>query len=426
MVQVPYGTGELGIRIPEERSRLLEPIPAGAGTPPLEAFRGALAEPIGCLGLEELSAGRTVTYLLDDATRAEPHGDFMLAVLERLVGAELVRGIVAVGSHERFSEGNKRIVATFEALAGELGLRHEISIHDCEDPSLHVRLGTTCRATPVDISRQALDADLFVVTSDVKNHYFAGYSNPLKSFLPGVSSFAAIENNHSFALDPESTFGRHPWHPDPDRRTNPVSEDILEAVMMATAGKDVFVLVAVTGAGGIVWAGAGEMEAVTRQAIPQVDRAAGLRVAPARCLIVSPGGHPQDETLYNAQRGLELSRNGVREGGEVLFVAQCKSGVAPTPKARADFYERLTAPLDEVIAGLEARYVLYSHKAYKFAQFIGSVRRIYMVTDLPAQVVEAAHMEKVEDPQQVVDRWLRESEEPILIATHANKVALYS
>jgi len=425
MVRLPYGSRELKLRIPEGCFRLVEPDGSGPPEPPLEAFRGALARPVGSPMLEKLTAGRKVTYLFDDATRSEPHGEFIGAVLERLGKASRVRGIIATGSHERLSAGNKRIVERFCAIADEVGLSYDVAIHDCEDPSLHVSLGVTSRGTPVEISREALDADVIVVTSDVKNHYFAGYSNALKEVLPGVSSFAAIEHNHSFALDVQSTFGRHPWHPDATRRTNPVAEDMLEAFEMATAGKDVFVLAAVTTSKGALWAGAGGAEEVTREAIRHVDSADSVRVAPARYLIVSPGGNPEDETLYNAQRGLELSRYGVREGGEVLFIASCERGVAPTAGARAEFYDRLTAPLDEVIAGLQAKYVLYSHKAYKFAQFIKSVRSIHMLTDLSAAEVEAAHMTKVENPQAVVDGWLRESDEPILISTLANKVALY-
>jgi nickel-dependent lactate racemase len=337
-----------------------------------------------------------------------------------------VRGIIAVGSHERFSPGNRRIMARFQAIAGELGLRAEVSVHDCQDPSLHVQLGRTSRGTPVEVSRHALEADVLVVTSDLKNHYFAGYSNPLKSLLPGVSSFASIEKNHSLALEPDAAAGRHPWHPDAGRRANPVAEDMLEAARMVTAGKAVFVLACVSVPAGLVWARAGEMEAVTRQGIAQVDHTAVARVSAAPFLIVSPGGTPEDETLYNAQRGLELSRDGVQPGGEVLFVARCDRGAAPTAQARAEFYDRLKPPLQEVIAGLKARYILYSHKAFKFAQFIQSVRRICMVTDLSADEVSAAHMERAADPQAVVDGWLRQSHAPIIVSTQANRVVLRS
>ena len=426
IVRLPYGTGTIELRIPAARRRLVEFAEAGAPLPPLDAFRAALDSPTGSAPLEEMARGRRVVFLLDDATRSEPHDAFARAIMERLAGAARVRCIIATGSHERASEGNRRIVAGLRAAADELGLAHSVSIHDCTSTSLHRRLGTTARGTPVEISRDALDSDLIVITSDVKNHYFAGYSNPLKDILPGVSSFAAIEHNHSLALDPLSTFGRHPWHPDPKRRTNPLAEDMLEAVRMVTADRAVFVLAAVTTSAGVAWAGAGAMERVTSQAMTQVDRIATVQVAPAPYLIVSPGGDPEDETLYNAQRGLELSRNGVLPGGEVLFVAGCGRGLAPTPKAREEFTDRLAAPLAQVLAGVQNDYVLYSHKAYKFAQMIRSLRAIHMVTDLSAEQVAAVHLSKAAHPQQVVDRWLAEPAAPILVTTHANKIALYA
>ncbi len=424
-IRIPYGAGHLALEVPEGRFRVVEPAVRETLGPPLDAFRARLDEPVGCGRLEDLAAGRTVTYLLDDDTRAEPHADFMRAVLERLAEAGRVRCVLCTGCHNPQTDGNLRLAAQFGAIASELGVRHDVHVHDCEDASAHVAAGETSRGTPIEADRRALDADVFVVTSDVKNHYFAGYSNPLKNFLPGICSFATTEANHSFSLDSQSSFGRHPWHSDPERRANPVAEDMLEAATKLIAGRPVFVLASIITADGLVWSGAGEMESVTREAIAQVDRVATVRVSPARHLVVSPGGDPQDETLYNAQRGLELSRNAVKEGGEILFLARCGAGVARTAKAKADFYDRLTAPLDDVIAGVEGRYVLYSHKAYKFARLIRSLRRILMVTELPEQEVAAAHLEKAADPQEVVDRWLRESQEPILITTYANKTALY-
>ena len=424
MLALPYGTGIIELRIPPERLRLVEAADGGTPRPPLEALRESMAAPLAGPTLRELAAGRRVSYIVDDATRAEPHEVLMRVVLEQLGEAAFVRCVVGTGSHERLSEGNKRIVAAFGALASELGIEHEVGIHDCEDAGLHVSRGTTPRGTPVEMNRQALDADLFVVTADIKNHYFAGYSNPLKNFLPAISSFAAIERNHSFALASDAAFGRHPWHPDAARRTNPVAEDMLDAMRMAVGDRPVFVLVGVTTPQGVLWSGAGEMEAVTREAMVQVDRRTSVRVEPCRYMIACPGGNPEDESLYNAQRGLELSRAGVLPGGEVLMPARCEKGMAPTAKAREEFYERLTAPLDEVMQGLEARYVLYSHKAYKFAQLIRSMRRVTLVTDLSEAEVRAAHLDWAADAQDVVDRWLAESDEPILVSTRANKVAL--
>ncbi|NLW51173.1 MAG: DUF2088 domain-containing protein [Candidatus Brocadiaceae bacterium] len=424
MPTLMYGTRPIDLKIPRERLRLVDAADAGTPRAPLEALRESTRAPLAGPPLRELAAGRRVTCIVADATRSEPHDALMHAVLEHLAGAAFVRCIVGTGTHERFSGGNRRIVASFRSLASQMGIPHAITIHDCHDAALHVSLGVTPRGTPVEVNREALDADLFVVTADVKNHYFAGYSNPLKSFLPAISSFAAVENNHSFALAPDAAFGRHPWHPDPARRTNPVAEDMLDAMRMVVRDRAVFVLAGVTVPEGVLWSGAGEAEAVTREAIRQVDRRTSVRVEPCRFLIVCPGGHPEDESLYNAQRGLELSRTAVRAGGEVLLLARCEKGAAPTAKARTEFYERLTAPLDEVIAGLEARYVLYSHKAYKFARLIRSLARITLVTDMPEREVRAAHLDWAADAQTVVNRWLAESDEPMLVNPRANKVAL--
>jgi len=425
MIHIPYGGGRIALDIPEGRYRMAEaaaPPPVGQ---PLDAFRSALAGPVRSPRLRELAAGRRVVYLVDDATRAEPHEAFIRAVFEELVGAKLVRAVVATGTHSPTAPGNQRIAAQLRAVASELGVAHEVLIHDARDPAAFEQLGVTSRGTPVEVNRRALDADLFVVSADVKNHYFAGYSNPLKNFMPGIASFRTTERNHSFALDPRASFGRHPWHPDPERRFNPVAEDMLEGALMIAGGRTVFVLASVASAAGVVWAGAGEMEAVTRLAIEQVDRAATVRVERAARLIVSPGGSPQDDTLYNAQRGLELSRNAVAEGGEILFLAACAQGVADSEEARVEFYDRLKQPLDVVIEGLEADYVLYSHKAYKFAKLLKSVRRLYMFTELDERQVQAVHMRKVAHAQDVVDEWLRQSSEPILISPHAGRTALY-
>jgi hypothetical protein len=81
--------------------------------------------------------------------------------------------------------------------------------------------------------------------------------------------------------------------------------------------------------------------------------------------------------------------------------------------------------LDEVLRTLEEQYVLYSHKAYKFATMLRRLRCLRIYTELDRQTVRAAHMEKADSPQAVVDRWLEESEEPILMVDDANRLALY-
>ena len=123
----------------------------------------------------------------------------------------------------------------------------------------------------------------------MKAHYFAGYSNALKDFLPGVCAFKTIEDNHSMALDPKSTFGRHPYHPNPERRDNPLADDMREGMEIISKGAKVFTLSIVTNNRELVWADAGEIEPVTAGGIDVLDEIASFKVTPVSHIIVSPG-----------------------------------------------------------------------------------------------------------------------------------------
>ncbi|MHA1859308.1 MAG: lactate racemase domain-containing protein, partial [Candidatus Thorarchaeota archaeon] len=267
---------------------------------------------------------------------------------------------------------------------------------------------------------------VYVALADMKAHYFAGYSNALKDFLPGICAFKTIEANHAMALDPRSTFGVHPFHPNPERRDNPLADDMREATEIITKGAQVFTLSVVTADKKLVWADAGTLEPVIARGIEVLDEIAAFTVETVPRIVVSPGGYPQDKSLYHAQRALELTKSAVSDGGEILFVAQCRDGVAPE-KAVENFYKKLTAPIDEVIAAIKGKYHLYEHKAYKFAELLKRVSAVKMYTELDRETVEAVHLQKVDDPQGVIDEWIQEDPQvKIMVLDKGNKMAIYA
>jgi nickel-dependent lactate racemase len=268
------------------------------------------------------------------------------------------------------------------------------------------------------------EAEVFLAVSDVKVHYFAGYSNPVKNFLPGISAFRTVEQNHSLALLEESTHGAHPWHPDPARRDNPLAEDQVQGMELITRGRPVYALAMLSAGPRLIWSRFGPVRDVSAAAFTVTDERNIQAVAPTARMVVAPGGLSNDEDLYIAQRALELTRAAVTDGGEVLFLAACPHGLGE-PQTLANFYNRLTAPLEEVIQSIRQDYVLYSHKPYKFAVLIRRLRRIWMHTQIPDPQVEAAHLYPAHNPQAVVDTWLAEQPETrILFIDGANKVAL--
>ena len=416
-VEITYGSGKVKLNIPDKNlSGVIEVS---------KELQRVMDNPHGPL-LADISSSKSVCVLVEDHTRDEPHWELLTAIVPHLVHANHVQFIVTTGSHEVNNAGNLEIVDMIRRVSDDAKLAsYNVMIHDCFAEDM-VDLGKTSRGTPVIVDQAAVGHDVYVSLSDMKAHYFAGYSNAVKNFLPGICAFASIEANHAMALNPRSTFGVHPFHPEEDRRDNPLADDMREATEIIARNAKIFVLAIISDGKKLVWADAGQIQPVTSRGIEVLDETASFKVKPHTRIIVSPGGYPQDKSLYHAQRAIELTKNAVEDKGQILFLAECKDGVAPE-SAIENFYEKLTLPLDQVLTSISGKYHLYEHKAYKFAELLKRVSRIRMYTELDKQTVEAAHLEKVETLQAVVDEWIAENPNvKILVLDKGNKIAVYA
>jgi nickel-dependent lactate racemase len=416
---VRYGIGKINLEIPRGNFELIKPRGESARREVYEVIDNAMNSPLG-RRLEHLSRGKKVCVLVEDGTRKEPHQEIIDNLARRLKSAKKITAIIATGSHDPGSRENLRIAELIKNHFENHKLGYEVIIHDCKGRDFEM-VGRTKTGTEVFVNRKALNHDLWVVGADMKFHYFAGYSNALKNFLPGICSHRTIELNHSLVLHHSSTHGTHPWHPDKERRGNVLAQDMLEAMEMITKGK-VFTLSTITSDNGIIWSGSGEIKKVTQEGIRIVDRISSFRVVPRRRIVVSPGGYPEDETLYTAHRALELTKDAVLKGGEILFLAQCQNGIAPNRESKEHFYDEL------VKLGARRRkvkkYRLYMHKALRFAELLKKVKKIWIYTDLSKRTVEKINLHKVDDPQSVIDGWLEKEREKILIFDEANKISV--
>jgi nickel-dependent lactate racemase len=425
-VKLRYGKGHITLKIPEQNlSEVVQPRKQDASKDISCAVRRALEAPIG-LSLPETITNHRVCVLIEDGTRAEPHEVLIEELARHLGAAKELTFIITTGSHKVDSPRNRQITQAIQSSCQRHNIpRYQIHVHDALN-SPCTTVGTTSRGSVVSVNNLALNQDAFVIAADMKNHYFAGYSNAIKNFLPGICAYDTIETNHSLALEPDSTFGRHPLHPNPQRRTNPCAEDMLEATHMILGESPAFLLATITSGSYILWAASGNLAQVTAEGIQKIDEAASFYVRPTEHIIVSPGGLPQDESLYNAQRGLELVKNAVRDNGEILFLAECLKGAAPTPKARKFFYDYLTKPLPSILPSIREKYILYSHKAGKFAELIQRVRKIWICSTLSAKQVEAVHLYPTSNPQKIVDDWVRANPDAQILAfDEANKIAVF-
>ncbi|MFC1554247.1 lactate racemase domain-containing protein, partial [candidate division KSB1 bacterium] len=353
------------------------------------------------------------------------HHDLISSIIDHFVSAKRVLLILATGTHSSISDANLKLKKRFEDAALEKGVKNvTVHIHDCENDDFTL-YGITPKGTRVLVNSLINDIDMFFAFSDLKNHYFAGYSNPLKLFFPGVAHFSAIESNHSFTLHKLSGVGRHPFHPDPERQLNPLANDILEAYKIIVKDRPVFTFAAVSYNKDVVWAQFGRPEAVVGTAMQEVDKLTNFRVKQADKIIVSPGGYPDDESLYICQRALELTKAGVKKGGEILFVSECINGIG-ADRTIEPFYNKLTEPIQDILKGIQGDYKLFTHKPFKFAQLLSDLSGFLIYTDLDHEMVERIHLQKTGSIQNVCDCWIKENPKVnISVFDGANKLAIF-
>lgn len=396
-IPLRYGPGHVTLHAPEENV-------AGVVRPRLGA--GALdVHPAPPEEFRPRARGRRAILLVPDGTR-RPGADTLEHAVSALAEAASLRVAVCTGSHRADTPANREIVAAVRDAARRHGAPEPDAIlHDCRVGPFTDH-GRTPRGAPIRLSAALDDRDLALVVADVKHHYFAGYSNPLKFFLPGLADFDTIEANHRLALDPLSSAGRHPLHPDPARRDNPLAAEMLAAFCAAWGDRDACALATVRAEGRYAFHELGELTAVASRAFAAADAVAGARVDPSKHVVISAGGAPMDATLYLCQRAVELTRPAIADGAEVLLLAECADGIADSDAARANFYDELTRPLDEILVRIREGYRLYQHKAYRFAELLRRIARLHLASVLPDDAVRAAHFEPAPAPQDVIDGWI--------------------
>jgi len=424
-VDIHYGKDLMSLQIPEANvGQIIRPWQEEEKADNRMLLRQAM-EDAEAGNFQDEVAGKRLCVLTEDGTRDGPFADIFDQLFGALRARSFVRFLICTGTHNPDTPENAGITeqikkAAAEAVIGEFA----VHAHDC-DRDTFARPGRTSRGTEILSNALADDADVFLVLSDMKVHYFAGYSNPIKNFVPGICAFRTAEQNHSLALSEKSTFGVHPWHKDASRRDNPLAADQLEGMRLIVKDRPVYALATNTTSGKVRWARFGPVDRVSGEAFAVVDQRNTHVVRPVGRLIVSPGGLPNDTSLYIAQRALELTKSAVTDGGEILFLAACPNGIGEA-KTVEQFYNRLTLPIDQILKSVESGYKLYSHKPYKFAQMIRRLRRIWMYSQMPDEVIAAAHLHPAHEPQTVVDSWL--AEEPhaqVTVVDGANKIALY-
>lgn len=387
-LEIGFGTTPQTVEIPDKNLIGVLTPNAVAITEKGEAVvRKALQNPIGSPRLTEIvKPGEKVVIIASDITRPAPSYKIIPAVLDALWEAVASPGdvtvVFALGSHRAHTpEEMKKLV-------GEKVFSQVRCVDG--DPKDFVHLGVTRLGTPVDITRIVAEADRRICTGNIEYHYFAGYSGGAKAIMPGVSTRAAIQSNHSRMVLPEAAAGR--------LEGNPVRMDIEEAIGFCPI--DFIVNVVLDEHKEIIFAAAGHYVEAHREGCKFLDRLYLKEIeSRADIVVVSQGGAPKDLNLYQTQKALDNAKHAVKKGGVVILAGSCKEGMGE--EVFEEWMTRAESP-KSIIERIQADFRLGGHKAAAIALVLENAD-IYLVSEMEKEFVESIFMKHYGSIQSALD-----------------------
>ncbi|MFQ5511028.1 MAG: nickel-dependent lactate racemase [Candidatus Krumholzibacteriia bacterium] len=325
-IKVPYGDTEKTIRVPPEvRVDFLGPAEIHPVEDLEKAFSDACRTPVGKSGLDDVvSAKGSVVVVVSDLTRAKGTEELLPLCIdylaERGVPQNSITVVVARGTHRQLTKEEKVFLRS-----GPLAGVH-IEEHDCDDTAKLSALMLTRRGTPVRVNSKLKTADAVILLSPVSFHYFAGFGGGRKLVLPGCADRSAIMANHRLSLSDTQpvTLQAGCWPGQLDG--NPVHEDMCEAVgaLDGVVGINFYS----DAHGNIVFMNSGDPIKAHRDA-SEAFKATHLCLVdePYDLMILGAGGHPYDINLLQSHKALRHAAGAVRDGGTILYYAQCGEGI---------------------------------------------------------------------------------------------------
>ena len=407
---IPYGKGSLSAELPDDRKLdIIQPKAMPPAPNPAELVRAAVYNPLG----EVLPprAGQTVAIAINDKTRPVPHAQLLPPVLAGMrhagVRDEDVLFIIATGTHPGMPPQEYASILPRDILE-----TYRVVCHDAANEAKLTHLDETSRGTPIFINKDFMAADYRIVIGNIDLHQFQGYSGGVKSAAIGLAGLETINHNHAMMRHEGAIWGSY--------TDNPARQDVEE--IGARIGIDFCVNAILNPDKQILRAYAGDPAAVMQAGIPSARELYAVPVAaPLDLMIASPGGHPKDINLYQAQKGMAHAAAVTRGGGRMVLCAACPEGAG-----NADYERWMRQPgMDSHAAVLEAfareGFQVGRHKAFQVSRDAGRIHTA-LVSDMDDELARALLLNPAQSLQAAIDEALADlsSEARIGIMPAAN------
>ncbi len=395
LVKLPYGKKFQEAEIEDSKIQGILVSKLEEYTAPLSQWdlvKEALDNPIGTKKLEELAVGKNkVVVLCSDHTRPVPSKIIIPQMLERIrkgnPDADITL-LIGTGCHRGTTQDELK-----NKFGEEIYNKEKIYVHDSEDESMLVNVGTLPSGGEIIVNKIAAEADLLVSEGFIEPHFFAGYSGGRKSVFPGCCSRKTVMYNHNaeFIDSPHSRTGV--------LKDNPIHRDM---VFAARQLKLIFICnVVINAAKEVIHCVAGDLEEAHESGTEWLKDYAGVERKEADIVLTSNGGYPLDQNIYQAVKSMTAAEACVKEGGVIIVASESSDGVGgdgflksfkEQPDENAMMAEFLNTPKEETIADqwqsqIFARVLLRARVIFISEVDDETVRDLHMI---PAKNLEEA------------------------------------
>jgi len=387
-ITIPYGKGKVDVEVEESKvAGLIEPnvVPVGDE---IKTIRRGIEQPINCRSFDEFIAdAEDLLFIVNDYTRPTPTAKILEVIYPKTTDKN-TRFIVATGIHRAPTEEEfKFVFGNYHEV-----LKDRIYIHDARKDEDMVYLGISSTGTEMYVNKMGVEAHKLITIGSVEPHYFAGYTGGRKSFLPGIASYRTIEQNHKHALSPHAQ--------SLVLEGNPVHEDMIDA-LRTIEGKEIFsVQTVLDGKKRIYHCSSGHIHYSFMKAIQKAHEVYCVDIKEKTDIVVAASGYPSDVDLYQSQKALDNGKLALKEGGILILVSECRSGIGE------EAYFNLLASSEtpqEVLQRIGQGYKLGYHKAAKMAE-IATWAEIWGVTGLAGQDMKQAFIKPFHEVQEALDK----------------------
>ncbi len=229
--------------------------------------------------------------------------------------------------------------------------------------------------TRLSSSTKIIVIDLKICVGNIEPHHFMGFSGGVKTATIGLAGRETININHGCPAAHKRSGVYH---------LNPMRQDIEQIGQKIPIhfclGSVINEQKKITQ---IYW---GEPMAVMKAAVPHIRETFGKIVSrPYDIVIASPGGHPKDINMYQAQKGLTHAARITKNKGWVILLAACPEG---SGSQRYEDYVKKAKSHQSILKYFKKGFFeVGPHKAFQIAREAVRVN-IILVSDLPPKQVK--------------------------------------